>query len=288
MLPNLRSLLAFEVVVRLKSFSKAAEELCVTQPAVSYQIKSLEEYFGVSLIDRSGPTPVLTPEGLILYQDLTLSLQLMRRGVSQLRAYAKNQAIEVSVRSHFAYKWLSPNLVESDFDFDIRFLHSNDPVDFSKSSIDISIEWLHRACVPDDAIFLLAGNLTPACHPALLEGVKDTADPALLRNAVLLQENDSTTWDEWLAEAGFPELQPLRNEYYSDTNVRQNAAVERRGFALIVPELMSNEIANGLLVCPFGVHLDTFAYYLRVSDRCKGNRKVWTFVDWITGLLDAK
>lgn len=288
MLPNLKSLVAFEAVARLRSFSKAAKELHVTQPAVSYQIKALEEYFDLCLIDRSGPKLAPSYEGELLYQDLTEAIQIMQRGVSRLRANISSQAIGISVRSHFAYKWLSPNLSDSNFDFDIRFLHSNESVDFLDPNIDVSIEWLHHSEVTSDAIFLLSGNLTPACHPELLVSTDDPSDIASLRRAVLLQETDTRAWDEWLAEAGYAGLQPLRNEYYGDTNVRQHAAAEKRGFALIVPMLMAEEISSGQLVCPFSVQLDTFAYYLRVPEDRRRKRNVRAFVEWITRRLGKK
>ena len=282
MLPNLKSLVVFEAVARLRSFSKAAQELHVSQPAISYQIKALEEYFDVCLIDRSGPKLAPSYEGELLCQDLSDAIQLMQRGVSRLRASLSSQAIGISVRSHFAYKWLSPNLDDGNFDFDIRFLHSNDSVDFLNPNVDVSIEWLHHSEVTSDAIFLLAGNLTPACHPELLVGIDDPSDVAHLRRAVLLQEADTRAWDEWLEKAGHAELRPLRNEYYGDTNVRQHAAVERRGFALISPLLMAEEISAGTLVCPFLVQLDTFAYYLRVPEDRRRKRNVRAFVEWIT------
>lgn len=285
MLPNLKSLVAFESVARLRSFSKAAQELHVTQPAISYQIKALEEYFDVCLIDRSGPKLAPSYEGELLYQDLSDAIQLMQRGVSRLRANISSQAIGISVRSHFAYRWLSPNLSDGNFDFDIRFLHSNESVDFLDPNIDVSIEWLHHSEVTSDAIFLFSGNLTPACHPELLVGIDNTSDIALLRWAVLLQETDTRAWDEWLAKAGYAGLRPLRNEYYDDTNVRQHAAAERRGFALIVPLLMAEEISVGVLVCPFSVQLDTFAYYLRVPEDRRRKRNVRAFVEWITRRL---
>lgn len=285
MLPNLKSLVVFESAARLRSFSKAARELHVTQPAISYQIKALEEYFDVCLIDRSGLKLALSYEGELLFQDLSAAIQLMQRGVSRLQANLSSQAIGISVRSHFAYKWLSPNLDDGNFDFDIRFLHTNERVNFLDPNIDVSIEWLHHSEVTSDAIFLLSGDLTPACHPELLVGIDDPSHVAHLRWAVLLHEANTRAWDEWFEKADHAGLRPLRNEYYGDTNVRQHAAAERRGFALIVPLLMAEEISAGTLVCPFSVQLDTFAYYLRVPEDRRRKRNVRAFVEWITRRL---
>ncbi|WP_432471505.1 LysR family transcriptional regulator [Amphritea sp. HPY] len=284
MLLPFKSLLVFEAVTRNSSFTKAADELSVTQSAISHQIKNLEEYFSVKLLDRSGSSIVLTEEGEILYKDLAEAMTLLRRGVSSLKASTSMAPVGISVRPHFAMKWLSPHLQNANFGFDFRFHHSNDSADFSDSDIQASIEWLHQSEVPENARLLVAGNLTPACHPSMLERF-DSIDPALLEQFVLLHETDATGWQEWLALAGVPDLEPMKNEYYSDTNVRQQAAIEKLGCALVCPELVADDIAAGRLVCPFDLHLESYSYYLIVPEDRMNISRVRTFVDWLINEL---
>lgn len=203
MLLPFKSLLVFETVTRNGSFTRAAEELNVTQSAISHQIKNLEDYFSVKLLDRNGPSVALTQEGEILYTDLSQAMALLRRGVSNLKATTSVAPVGISIRPHFALKWLSPRLNHTDFGFDFRFYHSNDSADFNDADIQISIEWLHESEVPDGAKLLVNGRLTPGCHPDLLNELADPVDPQSLEKFVLLHETDATAWDEWFQLAGF-------------------------------------------------------------------------------------
>ncbi len=284
MLLPFKPLLVFEAVTRNGSFTKAAAELNVTQSAVSHQIKNLEDYFCVKLLDRSGSSIVLTEEGEILYKDLSEAMDLLRRGVSSLKASTSLAPMGISVRPHFSMKWLSPHLQNANFGFDFRFYHSNHAADFANSDIQASIEWLHHSEVPEGAQLLVEGNLTPACHPSMLEHI-GSRSPEILQHFVLLHETDATGWKEWLTLAGQPGLQPQKNEYYSDTNVRQQAAIEKLGFALVCPELASDDIAAGRLVCPFDIHLSSYAYYLIVPEDRMNISRVRTFVDWLLNEL---
>lgn len=286
MLLPFKSLLVFESVTRNNSFTKAAEELNVTQSAISHQMKNLEEYFSVKLLDRSGSTLALTPEGEILYQDLSEAMQLLRRGVSRLKAKTSISPVGIAVRPHFAMKWLSPHLRDASFGFDFRFYHTNDSADFSDAEIHVSIEWLHTSEVPANAHLLVKGNLTPACHPSLLDGIEQPYSPHILERFALLHETDALSWEEWLDLAGEAMLKPIRNEYYSDTNVRQQAAIEKQGFALVCPELVQDDIEEGKLVCPFNLKLDSYAYYLIVPEDRMNITKVRSFVHWLLNELD--
>lgn len=276
----LKSILVFEAVTRNKSFTKAADELNVTQSAISHQIKNLEEYFSVKLLDRSGSSIVLTEEGDILYKDLAEAVILVRRGISSLKASTSKAPIGISVRSHFAMKWLSPHMQNANFKFDFSFHHSNESADFSNSDIQASIEWLHKSKVPDNARLLVAGNLTPACHPAMLERF-NIIEPAILEQSVLLHEKNATAWEKWLELANVPNLIPLRNEYYSDTNVRQQASIEKQGWSLVCPKMVEDDIAAGRLVCPFDLYLDGYSYYLIVPDDRMNISRVRNFVYWL-------
>jgi LysR family glycine cleavage system transcriptional activator len=282
MLLPFKSLLVFEAVIRNRSFTKAADELSVTQSAISHQIKNLEDYFNAKLIDRSGPNIDITDEGQILYVDLAAAMALLRRSVSNLKSNLAITPVGISVRSHFAMKWLSSRLREADFDYDFRFFHSNESADFTNQDIHVSIEWLHMADVPDNALLLLEGSLTPVCHPSLLENIDNPKDPSLLSQFALLHEADVTSWYEWLQMAGVGSLKPRRNEYYSDTNVRQQAAIEKQGFALACPALIADDLESGKLVCPFEHQLKSYSYYLIAPQDRLNISKVRDFVYWLT------
>ncbi|MBR9830387.1 MAG: LysR family transcriptional regulator [Oceanospirillales bacterium] len=285
MLLPFKSLLVFETVTRNRSFTKAASELFVTQSAISHQIKILEEFFDVKLLDRTGSHVALTEEGEILYKDLSEAMFLLRRGVGSLKAKTSLSPIGISVWPHFAMKWLSPRLSKTSFGFESRFYHTTESADFTNADIHISIEWLHKNKAPKNARLLIPGNLTPACHPSLLESLNEPIDPIVLERFVLLHEADTTSWYEWLRLAGITELKPISNQYYSDTNVRQQAAIEKQGFALVCPELVTDDVAAGRLILPFNYFIDSYSYYLITPEDRMANPKVRLFVHWITEQL---
>ncbi|MEM7170693.1 MAG: LysR family transcriptional regulator [Pseudomonadota bacterium] len=289
MLPPLKALQSFEAVARTGSFTMAAEELGVTQSAVSHQVRHLEDFLGTKLLDRRGSGAVPNRAGGHLYQDLEQAMALIKKGVARVRNGEDAAPLGIWLRSHFASKWLAPRLSsfwQSHPGFDLRFHHSNAPADFSDPSIHVSIEWCHEAAKPAGSAALLNGNLTPACSPKLLKGESCPNDPALLTRHTLLHESDEGSWQDWLALTGASPLKPVRNEFYEDTNVRQQAAVEGAGFALICPELMGEEIQSGALVCPFPQHLTSYAYYLVIPREETATPRVAAFRQWILEQID--
>ncbi len=284
MLPPLNALRAFEAVARHKSFTRAAGELSVSQSAVSHQVRGLESALNLRLLSREGRSVELTREGRLLFADLSDSLARIRRALANLEAVRRATPLGVSVRPHFAMKWLAPRLSrfwQRHPGFDLRFYHTNEMADFTDAQLHVAVEWRHLSEVSADARLLIPGNLTPACGPALLTGGNRPRKPEDLRRHALLHESDERSWLEWLAAAGVPGLQPARQAFYEDTNVRQQAAKEGEGFALVCPELVADEIAAGRLVCPFDIRLETFSYYLLVPPDRFEIPNVRKFVAWL-------
>lgn len=284
MLPPLRALQTFEAVARIGGFTAAAEELNVTQSAVSHQIRNLERSLGVALIRRSGKGVLLTRQGERLFRDLTAAFDVIKRSIAEVNTAQSARPLGVLLRPHFASKWLAPRLSQfwlQNPGFDLRFFHSNDPADFTDPDIHVAIEWRHRDTLPAKAQCLIDGNLTPACRPSLIQD-RETIVPADLTEHALLYERDERSWHEWLSLADVPDLRPRRREYYEDTNVRQQAAIEGEGWALVCPRLVVDDLEAGRLVCPFNIHLKTYSYYLVVPPDRRTLPKVRTFTDWIS------
>jgi LysR family glycine cleavage system transcriptional activator len=285
MLPPLNGLRAFEAVARHKSFTRAAGELNVSQSAVSHQVRGLEHTLNLRLLSREGRTVELTREGRLLFEDLSESLARIRRALANLEAVRRATPLGVSVRPHFAMKWLAPRLSrfwQRHPGFDLRFYHTNQLADFADAQLHVAIEWRHLSEVSSEARLLVPGNLTPAGGPALFAGAKAPRRPEDLRHHALLHESDERSWSEWLAAAGVPGLEPARMAYYEDTNVRQQAAKEGEGFALVCPELVADEVAAGQLICPFDIRLETYSYYVQApADRLE-IPNVRKFVAWLS------
>ncbi len=282
-LPPLKSLQVFETVARNQSVTQAAQELNVTQSAVSHQIRNLEDFLQTRLFERKGPKLSLTDDGHLLFHDLSQAITLIKHSVGALRAAHQCDTIGVTVRPHFAMRWLSRRVVEFSTlypDINLHFNHSNAPADFSDPNIHASIEWRRIDEVQDHMRLLFHGNLTPACHPDLLL-TPGLVTPADLVRHTLLHESVESVWWEWLRLAGVPHLQPKRKEFYEDTNVRQQSAVAGAGVVLICPELVADDLAAGRLVLPFDIVLDTWSYYLIIPPDRLMIPNVRHFANWI-------
>ena len=127
---------------------------------------------------------------------------------------------------------------------------------------------------------LVPGELTPACHPDLIRRT-GLSEPADLADHTLLHETDEAAWKEWLLQAGVPDLQPARKEYYEDTNVRQQTAIAGGGVVLVCPQLISQEVAEGKLVLPFDISLNSYGYYFITPPDSRGIPQVCEFARWI-------
>ena len=283
MIPPLNGLRAFEAVARHLNFTKAADELHVTQSAVSHQIRNLEAFLGTALFDRAGGRLTLTAAGQVLLPGVREAIASIGRAVSSLKAMDEGRPLGLVTRSHFALKWLAPRLVrfwERHPGFDLRLQHANDPADFGDAAIDLAIEWRRKDALPEGARLLVEGDLTPTCSPKLLQGDDAPREPADLLAYPLLHEDDEVAWMEWLALAGAGAQTAARNHYYDDTNVRHEATVAGEGFSLACPHLIAADLEEGRLVCPFDLRLPVYGYYLVMPGGAR-NRRTQDFVDWL-------
>ena len=280
----LKALLAFETVIRHRSFTRAASELGVTQSAVSHQLRNLEDDLGLKLLDRGTSGVVPSADGERLFRDVGEAMNLLRLALDEVRETQRTRPVGVQIRSHFALKWLAPRLVEfwqRHPGFDLHFRHSNAPGDFSDPNLHVSIEWCSRDTSPENSMDLRIGGLTPACHPGFLKGENALFQPSDLISHVLLHESDDVCWREWLTLAGIPNLCAARNEFYEDTNVRQQAALEGEGVALVTPSLIKDELGAGQLVLPFDLTLESYSYHLVVPADRLINPAARQFSNWI-------
>ncbi|WP_282606844.1 LysR substrate-binding domain-containing protein [Pelagibius sp. Alg239-R121] len=284
MLPPLNALRAFEAVARHQSFQKAAEELSVTSSAVSHQLRNLEDFMNADLLERNSKKFGLTPEGQILFDYLSQAFSLIRQGAADVAARTTASPLGVSLRSHFAARWLGPRmsrLWRKLPGLDVRFFHHNGPADFGNPNIHVAIEWLHVSEVPTHARLLWPGDLSPACSPDILKGEMTVTKPSDLAKHKLLHENDERSWQEWLTAAGEPNLWAGGKLFFEDSNVRHSAAIAGEGFALVCPSLIEDDLNSGQLVCPFDARLDSYAYYIIAPANRMKIPAVKKFVTWI-------
>ncbi len=283
-LPPLKSLRTFEAAARHLSFTRAAEELHVTQAAVSHQIKGLEEHLGVKLFRRLNRTLLLTEPAQHYLPSVRRAFDLLLEATDRLLASRERATLTVSVLPSFAARWLVPRLgrlLREHDDIDIRVAPSDALVDFERDGVDVGIRYGLGRYPGLRADRLLTENIFPVCSPSLLHGPQPLREPTDLRRHVLLHTDDAD-WRTWLLAAGVEDVDPTRGPFFADSSMLLQAAAAGHGVALARGVLAQDELAAGRLVRPFTLSLPTeYAYYV-VSPAARADEPaIVTFREWL-------
>ncbi len=285
-LPPLTALRAFEAGARHLSFTRAAQDLNVSQAAISHQVRALEEYLGVRLFRRFTRKLVLTDEGRRLYPVVSDAFDQIARAVQDIGDEGAHRMLTVSLTPSFGSRWLVGRLGRFRQDhpeIDLRLHHSLDTADFVTDDVDMAVRW-GRGNWTGLTVELLKGDvLAPVCHPDLLRGPKALREPRDLRQHTLLHEDDFDDWTQWLRSAGIEdEVEPRRGPVMNDPSVLIQAALGGQGVALATLAFVAEDLAAGRLVKPFELSLETeFAYYLVYPPDAIEQPKVRAFRDFL-------
>lgn len=273
---------AFEAVARRLSFRGAAEELHLTQSAVSRQIQALEADVGATLFLRGTRRVELTREGLALLRAVMPSIDRLDSAVRQIRQARGRRLVTVTTFASFASLWLIPRLpaFEARFpDIDIRLDTSDRLLELGSSEVDVALRYTPIERVPDGAQRLFGEVVAPATSPALLQHTRQRGRPlrrpADLTHQTLLEEEGSTpgpayvTWRVWLAAQGLADLEPQRWLSFNYTHQQVQAAVMGQGLTMMRLALTHDALQRGDLVEPFpdGRMVSPYAYWLVTAPR---------------------
>ncbi|HZM35598.1 MAG TPA: LysR substrate-binding domain-containing protein [Burkholderiales bacterium] len=289
-MPPLDLLVGFEAAARHLSFTKAGEELYLTQSAVSRQIKDLEDHLGVALFQRRHRALALTPEGQQFYAAAAQVLVMMRAATDQLRRRTGRQAIALTTTHSFAALWLIPRLAgftRAHLDADVRITADTRVQDLERDGLDIAIRHGPPSLAGPNAVRLFGERVFPVCSPKLLKK-KPLKAPADLRHHVLLQYDDPDGrhpwlhWKTWLEVAGIADLRPAGSLSFSGYEQIIPAALAGHGVALGRTPLVRDLLASKELVAPFKSSADPArAYFAIVSRRAEGRPEVRDFLAWL-------
>jgi len=290
-LPPLNALRAFEAAARHLSFTKAAEELNVTQAAISHQVKLLEEIVGLPLFRRFNRRLALTEAGQAYLPALRTAFDLMATATLRLRERDESGQLKVSTLHSFAAKWLVPRLPrfrERQPDIDVMVSTSYRLIDFGREEVDAAIR-LGRGAYPDlETVYLMDDLAFPVCSPQLLRGRGALRKPADLRHHTLLHDvvdlvdGGAPNWRNWLQYAKVTGVYPERGPGYGDLGMAIQAAIAGQGVALGRRALVLDDLKARHLVRPFGPLMPTPLSYYLVSPRATADRpKVRSFRDWL-------
>ncbi|CVI19971.1 transcriptional regulator, LysR family [Agrobacterium fabacearum CFBP 5771] len=278
----LNGLRAFEASARHLSFTRAAIELCVTQAAVSQQVKGLEKRLGVSLFQRLPRGLKITAEGEALLPTVTSSFDQMAITLDRIEAGQVRELLFLGVVGTFAVGWLLPRLMEFQKRhpfIDVRVSTNNNRVDMAAEGLDFAIRFGQGSWHGTDAFRLFEAPLSPLCTPKLAETLKSPAD---LADATLLRSYRSDEWATWFAAAGVTPVAQVNAGIVFDTSLgMMEAALQGLGVALAPPSMFSRHLASGAIVQPFPVTISLGSYWLTRLQSKPPTPAMRAFSDWM-------
>lgn len=291
-LPSLNGLRAFECAARHMSFTRAAEELNVTQTAISHQIRRLEDELGVRLFMRLKDGLALTDEGNAYLPGIRSAFLELRYSTEKLLESSNNSVLTISTLVSVASKWLLPRLPsfrEAHPQIDVRISASTEWVDFRKGGIDAAIRYGDGNWPGLRADWLMADEIFPVCSPRLLTGDKPLNTPADLAHHPLLQFSGVTAndWNDWLHAAGQPPLTAKGPRLTFDLAMMAvQAAIDGQGVCIGRSTYVDDDLRAGRLVAPFDLRLKSASgFYLVTPHDQAESKKIVAFRGWLSQVL---
>ena len=290
---RLKALAVLEAVLRTGSFSRAAEQLFITQSAVSQHIKQLESEVG-QLFERTSRQlkPTASAERLRPY--LAQGFAQLEEGWRQLKRQDDDRVVTITLVPSFASRWLLPRL--SHFSqccpqIELRLSMSDQLQDLHTSALDLAIRFGKGNYPGMQVTHLMDDELFPVASPGLLAAQGAPASPADLHRFTLLKDNslESFNWSSWLALAGATGFTPYHNLTISDSAQIVSMALAGQGIALARRSLVSTELQQGSLVQLFDVVLPCpYSYYLLQTPRTRLRPAVQSFVRWLQAEIQTE
>lgn len=288
-LPPLNSLKAFEAAARNLSFTKAADELYVTQAAVSHQIKTLEEHLGLKLFLRRNRSLLLTEEGQAYFLDIKDIFGQLVDATEKLLARGAKGSVAVSLTPSFAIQWLVPRLHSFNVmhpEIDIRIKAQDLDENSLTDDVDVAIYYGRGNWHGVQSHKLHTEYLVPLCSPLLLSGPKPLNHVEDLQNHMLLHDMTRKPWKTWFKTIGVNNTRVNQGPIFSHSSMVLQAAIHGQGVALVNSVLARPEIDSGRLVVPFNHALESKnAFYLVVRESQAELGKIVAFKEWMLDLV---
>jgi DNA-binding transcriptional LysR family regulator len=287
--PPLDPLLAFEAAARNLSFTKAGEELFLTQSAVSRQVQQLEAHLGVKLFERRTRALLLTQPGQVFYRAVKEALQILHDNARKLRGAPASTAVVVTTTPGFASLWLIPRLTSftaAHPGVDVRISAVNEIVDIERAGIDLAIRYVLTGNVAGGRR-LFGETVFPVCSPQLAANrAKPLAAPADLANHVLLYLDDPRAawldWQLWFHALGLGDVQAAGKLHFSHYDQLIQSAVAGQGVALGRQPLVRRLLREKKLIAPFKQDVaSSRAYFLVESTTAHTKPQVQAFAAWL-------
>lgn len=286
--------MAFEAAARHLSFTRAADELCVTQGAISRQIRHLEEYLSRALFIREKRSLSLTATGEQYYDSVQQSLLLVSRATGDILQWQGDQQVTVITTNAMASYWLLPHFNEFQERYpniDLRILAVDSIRDVRHTEFDVGLIYSRTPPENFESTPLFSEKVFPVCSPSYLAKNPGLNDPQSLLKGTLLSleiNDDWVTWQDWFKECGIKHLpESCRRVMMNNYPLVVQSALNGQGLALAWDNLVDDYLASGLLVKPVNTTIATTSqfYMLRPRQSAQTKPGVEDFMQWLLSVI---
>ncbi len=290
-LPPLNPLKAFESAARLNSLTLAAEELNVSQVAVSRQVKVLEDYLGVALFRRIHRGIELTREGRQLYEGVTSAFRDIGDAARLVSRRGRRDILAIQSYTTFSQRWLIPRLAHfhnANPKIEVRLSSSTAPVDFETQNLDAAIR-SGRGNWPElHAEKLVDIELIPVCSPGLVTSAQIKSPKDLARVRLLHSMARPNDWASWITATGAG-IDPAPGIRFENSALAYEAASLEIGVAIAVKVFVQRQLQVGTLVAPFGLSCKIGeGYYLTWPKSATPSPTLLKFQTWLREQMEAE
>lgn len=291
-LPSLGALSAFEAAARHGSFTRAAEELALTQGAVSRQVAALEAQIGVRLFERVRQRVALTPAGAAYAVEVRAALRALTAATLNLMAFrGAGGVLNLAILPTFGTRWLIPRLprfIEACPSITINFATRVRPFDFAREGHDAAIHFGGPTWAGATLHRLMGEEIVPVASPALLARHRLELPADVLGVPLLQQATRPRAWEQWLGEAGLDAARATPGPRFEQFAMVAQAAAAGLGLAILPRFLVEEELRSGVLVTPFDrPSRSEEAYWLVYPEEKAALPTVAAFRDWLLAEVGA-
>ncbi|RJX76740.1 LysR family transcriptional regulator [Pseudomonas sp. LS-2] len=290
-IPSTAALVSFEAAARHESFTKAADELSLTQSAICRQIGGLEEFLNVELFRRSRRGVKLTEAGLSYSRRVATQLDAVERDTLSVMGHQGANVIELAVVPTFGTQWLLPRL--KDFqqqnpDVTINLTNRTRPFLFADTDFDAAIYFGDADWSGTESHRLMNENPMPVCSPALLGNKAQLSARELADMPLLQQTTRPYAWRQWFNSMDMAVARDMTGPRYELFSMLAQAAMHDMGVALIPPFLIQRELSEGrLLIANTHALSSVKAYYLMIPERKVESASLKAFRDWLVNQAET-
>lgn len=293
-LPPLNSLVAFEAAARHLSFTLAAQELNVTQGAISRQVRLLEDYLGKVLFERTTRTIQLSPAASQYYETVRASLLQVAQATGEIRHWQGAEQVTVATSTAMASLWLLPKVTEfqrENEEIDLRIIAHDQVKDFSRLDCDLALYYCKTPPRDMQVTPLFSEEVYPVCSPAYLAKHPGLNQPQDLAACTWLflddPQRDWIGWTEWFQAQGLKKVEPKRRININSYSMLIQSAISGQGIALAWSNLVDDHLHSGALVRPLDTVLRTDAQFCLLEPLGRGGMRqsVKRFRSWLMNQL---